>query len=338
MPDLVESAALDIPTPEDMRLARNTLAPHIALTPVHHWIGPEIERRLPAHTQAILKLELFQRTGTFKIRGALLNMMALDDGSRARGVTAVSAGNHAVAVACAASRLGVSAKVVMIGTADPARIAAARSFGAEVIMAPDGKSAFALVEEIAREEGRSFIHPFEGKTVTCATGGVGMELMDAVPDLDAVVVAIGGGGLMSGVAAAVKQINPHCAVYGVEPEGADVMLRSFRAGQPQTMDKVSTIADSLAPPMTTAYAFAVCRRYVDDIVTVTDDAICAAMALLFQEMKLVVEPAGAAATAAILGPLRDRLKARRIGVVVCGSNIGRESFMRLLQRGERQLW
>lgn len=317
-----------------MRDARARLQPHILHTPVHRWAGPEIERRTARGTEIVLKLELFQRTGTFKIRGALLNVMNLSDSARARGVTGVSAGNHAIAVACAAQRLGSSAKVVMIETANPARVAAARAFGAEVVTAPDGPSAFAMVERIAAEEGRSFIHPFDGENVVLGTGTLGLEIMDAAPDLDAVIVAIGGGGLMSGVAAAVKQLNPACAVYGVEPAGADLMTRSLAAGAPQKLEAVRTIADSLAPPMTTPGAFALCRRFVDEVVTVTDDEITAAMALLFREMKLAVEPAGAAAAAALLGPLKDRLAGRRVAVLVCGSNIDSATFGSLIARGE----
>jgi threonine dehydratase len=149
---------------------------------------------------------------------------------------------------------------------------------------------------------RTFIHPFDGRNVVLGTSGVGVEFLDQAPDLDAIVVAIGGGGLMAGVAAAVKQMKPSCRVYGVEPIGADVMSRSFRAAAPQRMERIDTIADSLAPPMTTQATYDLCRQFVDDIVTVSDDAICAALALLYREAKLAVEPAGAAAAAAVLGP------------------------------------
>lgn len=331
------SRAPEPPGIDAMRAALARLAPHLVATPVQRWVGPAVARRLAPGTELLLKLELFQRTGTFKIRGALLNLMALSDAERARGVTAVSAGNHAIAVACAAARLGSNAKVVMMATANPARVAAARDFGAEVVMAPDGPSAFALVEKIAAAEGRSFIHPFEGENVVLGTGGLGLEILDAVPDLDAVLVAIGGGGLISGVAAAIKQVNPACQVYGVEPAGADLMKRSIAAGAPQTLTKPATIADSLAPPMTAPGAFALCRRFVDDIVTVSDDEIAAAMALLFREMKLAVEPAGAAAAAGLFGPLAARLGGKRLGVLVCGSNMDSASFTSLLARGEALL-
>jgi threonine dehydratase len=328
---------IDVPSVAQMRAAAERLAPHLIPTPIQPWHGNELEARLGAQTQLLLKLELFQRTGTFKVRAAMLNVLALSAHERQHGVTAVSAGNHAIAVACAAQRVGVSAKVVMIKTANPLRIAAAQAYGAEIVMAPDGRAAFAIAEEIRSTDSRAFIHPFDGRNVVLGTSGVGIEFLDHAPDLDAIVVAIGGGGLMSGVAAAVKQLKPSCLVYGVEPIGADVMSRSFRAAAPQNMDRIDTIADSLAPPMTTQATYALCRRFVDDIVTVSDDAICAALALLYREAKLAVEPAGAAAAAAVLGPLAARLRGRRTGVVICGANIDSESFYRYLKRGEAQL-
>jgi threonine dehydratase len=328
---------MDVPSVVQMRDAAKLLATHVMLTPIQSWQSAALQARLGAQTRVSLKLELFQRTGTFKLRAAMLNVLALSEEERRRGVTAVSAGNHAIAVACAAQRVGVSAKVVMLGTASALRIAAARAYGAEVIISTDGRTAFALADEIRAAERRTFIHPFEGRNVVLGTSGVGIEFLDQVPDLDAVVVAIGGGGLMAGVAAALKQMKPGCRVFGVEPLGADVMSRSFRAAEPQRMEHIDTIADSLAPPMTTQGTYDICRQFVDEIVTVSDAQICAALALLFREAKLAVEPAGAAAAAAVLGPLASRLRGARVGVVVCGANIDSESFYRYLKRGEEQL-
>ena len=328
---------MDVPSVSQMRAAAQTLAPHVMATAIQSWQCVELEARLGAQSPLVLKLELFQRTGTFKFRAAMLNVLGLTEEQRRHGVTAVSAGNHAIAVACAAQRAGVSAKVVMLATASPMRIAAARAYGAEVIISTDGRTAFALAEDIRATEGRAFIHPFDGRNVVLGTSGVGMEFLQQAPELDAIVVAIGGGGLMAGVAAAVKQLKPSCRVYGVEPIGADVMSRSFRAAAPQRMEHIDTIADSLAPPMTTQATYDLCRQFVDDIVTVSDDAMCAALALLYREAKLAVEPAGAAATAAVLGPLAARLRGARTGVVVCGSNIDSDSFHRYLKWGERQL-
>jgi len=321
------------PTLEEIRAARERLGDRVRETPVWRWRGREIDALAGASTEVWLKLELFQYAGTFKPRGALLTMLTLqerDPEALARGVTAVSAGNHAMAVGFAAQALGTTAKVVMPKNASPARVAGCRAYGAEVVLVDDVHQAFDEVERIEREEGRFFVHPFEGREVALGTGGVGLELAGQVPGLDAVIVPIGGGGLAAGVSTAVKQAVPGCAVYGVEPEGADTMHRSFAAGTPQAIDRVRTIADSLGAPHAAPYSFGLCRRFVDELVKVDDDALRSAMALLFREAKLAVEPAGAAATAALLGPLRERLAGRRVGLIVCGANIDSETFCSLL--------
>jgi len=306
---------------------------HTPVAPLH---GATVHRLLGA-ADTWMKLELFQRTGSFKARGALTAVRRLTPEQRARGITAVSAGNHAVAAAFAAQQAGVSAKIVVLASANPARMALARSYGAELLVAPDGASGFAMVEALVRDEQRTFIHPFEGESPSLGTATVGLEFAEQVPDMDAVLVAIGGGGLASGLSAAIRKMQPNCRVIGVEPEGNDVMSRSFAAGSPQRQEKSSTIADSLAPPMTLPMAYGLCRRHIERVVTVSDDAICRAMAVLFRDAKLAVEPAGAAALAALLGPLRDELRGKRVGVVVCGANIDAETFSQQLARGEQQL-
>ena len=307
--------------------ARAILGDLIDETPVHRWRSAVVPDALGPESAVFLKLELFQRTGTFKARGALLSALALDDAARARGVTAVSAGNHAIAVAFAAHRVGTSAKVVMMEGADPFRVAQVRRFGADLVQVADVHAAFETVRAIEAQEGRAFIHPFEGRTVALGTATVGLELARQLPALDAVIVPIGGGGLCAGVSCAIKLLQPGCRVYGVEPEGADTMHRSFAAGAPQAIDKVTTIADSLGAPYAQPYSFALCRRYVDELVKVDDEAMRRAMGLLFAEMKLAVEPAGAAATAALLGPLAGRLRGQRTAVIVCGTNIDARKFM-----------
>jgi len=318
-----------IPTLAAIRDTRQRIDGYIVETPVWHWRIQEIHEAVGTDTRVYLKLELFQQTGTFKPRGALRVMLDLDRDVLARGVTAVSAGNHAIAVAYAARRLGTTAKVVMIETANPARIAACRAYGAEVVMAGDAHVAFDRVHEIEAEEGRTFVHPFEGPLTSLGTATVGLELMEQVPDLDAVIVPIGGGGLCSGVAAAVKLMRPNTKVFGVEPEGADTMHRSFQSGKPESIPKVHTIADSLGAPHASPYSFELCRTYVDDLVLIRDDDMRRAMGLLFRGMKLAVEPAGAAATAALCGPLLERLRGKRVGVLVCGANIDLGGFARL---------
>jgi len=333
---------MDQPTPTltlaDIEQTRRMIAPHVVRTPVHDWRGREIEALIAPGTTVNLKLELFQQSGTFKARGALSKMMRLTPEELTRGVTAVSAGNHAIATAYAASCLGASAKVVMMGSANPARVAACRALGAEVVTAPDGRTAFEMVEAIARDEGRSFIHPFEGPYTALGTATLGAEWLEQAPDLDAVIIAIGGGGLCGGASAAIKLLRPDCQVFGVEPTGSDTMTRSFAQDSPIDHAEVRTIADSLAPPFALPYSFGLCRQNVDDIVLVDDDAIRSAMALLFREMKLACEPAAAAATAALVGPLRDRLAGKKVGVLVCGSNVDLDTFEKhVRQAGEQAI-
>ncbi len=328
---------MDAPTPPAVpaiRAAAERNRADILVTPIHRWRGVELDERVGPDTEVVLKLELFQHTGSFKPRGALTVVNALDDEARQRGLTAVSAGNHAIAVAYAAARLGIRAKVVMLSSANAARVARCKALGAEVLLSPGGGAeAFKLAEKLRAEEGLAFVHPFEGPLTTLGTATLGLEFAEQAGPLDALIVPVGGGGLISGVASAFKAVQPRCRVYGVEPEGADTMHRSFAAGSPQRRDDIATIADSLAAPYALPYGFGICRQVVDQLVMVSDDEIVDAMAVLFREMKLAVEPAGAAATAALFGPLRDELRGRRVGLIVCGANIDVETFARHVGRG-----
>ncbi|HTN11411.1 MAG TPA: pyridoxal-phosphate dependent enzyme [Acetobacteraceae bacterium] len=322
-----EIDGIAVPTSASIAATRAALAPHIATTPV---MQRDDMPGLDGIT-AQFKFELLQHSGTFKARGAFANLLALSPEARARGVTAISAGNHAIAVAYAAMRLGVSAKVVMIRTASPARVALVHRYGAELLLAEDGASGFAMVRRIEADEGRSFVHPFNGLNTILGTATLGAEWAEqsARPDqrgLDAVVLPIGGGGLAAGAATALKLALPKLAIYGVEPEGADGMAQSFRANGPLKLGHLSGIADSLMAPHTEAYSYGLCHRALDGLVTVSDAQLRAAMALLFAELKLAVEPACAAATAAALGPLRQRLAGKRVGLLLCGSNTDAATF------------
>jgi len=321
----------DVPSVGEMREASTRLAGRLLRTPVRLWDDEALRRIVGEQTEVFLKEELFQRTGSFKPRGALTVMLALPPAVLARGVTAVSAGNHAMAVAYAARALGTTAKVVMPESADPFRVECCRTLGAVVELVTNVHRAFERAREIEAEEGRSFVHPFEGRGTALGTATLGLELQEQVPDLDAVIVPIGGGGLCAGVATAVKLLSPRCLVYGVEPVGADTMHRSFQAGTPQSIEAVRTIADSLGAPHAEPYSFALCRRFVDDLVLVDDDALRAAMLLLFRSAKLAAEPAGAASTAALCGPLRGHLVGKRVALIVCGGNIAPATFARHLE-------
>jgi threonine dehydratase len=326
------------PTLHEIREAHARLAPHVRLTPVWPWRSEALRALLARDTDVVLKLELLQHGGSFKPRGALQVMLGLDEAARARGVTAVSAGNHAIAVAFAATVVGTTARVVVPRTASPVRVAMCRAYGGEVVLVDDVHQAFARVREIEATEGRTFVHPFEGPLTALGTATLGLEFAEQAEAnggaLDALVVPIGGGGLCAGMAAAVKQAYPSCAVYGVEPTGADTMYRSFRSGQPESLERVRTIADSLGAPHAAPYSLALCREFVDEVVLVDDDAICRAMALLYADVKLAPEPAGAAATAALLGPLRDQLAGKRVGVIVCGGNVDIAKFGEYVARGQ----
>jgi len=329
MPQVFPGAESPYPLLHDVEAAAGRLAGQVLQTPVWRWQTGAVNRLSP-QTEVWLKLELFQRTGSFKLRGALNCIQALDAAALARGVVAASAGNHAVAVAYAARAAGTTAKLAMPRHASPVRMAACRDQGAELLLTDTIHQAFALAQQLVADESRSMIHPFDGPRTAEGTATIGLELMRQVQGLDAVIVPVGGGGLCAGIASAVKQINPGTRVFGVEPFGADAMYRSFQAGRPQVLERVDTVADSLGAPYALEYSYGVCRRFVDEIVRVSDEEMTASMHHLFRDMKLVAEPAAAAATAALLGPLRERLDGKRVALIVCGSNIDSVRFGELL--------
>lgn len=313
----------------EIRQTHERLRGLVLETPVWQWQTDEITELVGHETSLFLKLELLQHTGSFKARGALNVMLSLDEAQLRRGVTAVSAGNHAIAVAWAAKKLGAPAKVVMFKGANPYRMQRCREIGAELIVAENVAEAFEMAGRIQSEEGRYFVHPFEGPLTALGTATIGLEFYEQVGDLDAVIIPIGGGGLAAGMSMAIKLRNPNCQVFGVEPEGADTMYRSFREGSPQSIDKPRTIADSLGAPYALPYSFGLCRQFIDEVVLISDEQMRKAMNLLFRSMKLAVEPAGSAATAALCGPLLERLRGKRVGVMVCGANIDLETFAKL---------
>jgi threonine dehydratase len=314
------------PTIGEIRRLRRRLREWLIETPVIRCRN--LEDLLDDGAEIYGKMEFLQQTGTFKPRGALATVLSLDAGQLASGITAVSAGNHAIAAAFAAKAVGTSAKVVMISSASPVRIEACRAYGAEVVLASDVHEAFEVVESIRQSEGRYFVHPFEGPHIAAGTGTVGLEICEQVGEFDGIVIPIGGGGLCSGISSAVKQLNPECEVIGVEPVGADSMHRSFAAGTAKKVDKVMTIADSLGAPFAMPYSFALCQQFVNELVMVSDDEMRDAMGVLFRQMKMAVEPACAASTAALLSRLRGRFSGKKVVLVFCGSNIDWMTFER----------
>lgn len=321
---------IQIPTPRQIEQARERLGTSVRRTPVWEWKSDVKDQLLTEGTNLFLKMELFQYGGSFKPRGALMNMLDLSDNQIENGVTAVSAGNHAIAVAYAAKSLGTTAKVVMPKSANRFRVEKCKSHGAVVELVDDVHVAFERVKEIEEQEHRTFIHPFEGEQTALGTATVGLELHQDVPELDAIIVPIGGGGLCAGISAAVKQMNPDCKVYGVEPIGADSMSKSFDAGKPVEIEKVDTIADSLGAPHAAPYSFELCHRFVDEVVTISDLRMAQMMRVMFEELKLAVEPAGASALAGAVGPLSEKITGKNVGIIVCGTNIDTDSFQTIL--------
>ena len=279
-----------------------------------------------------LKLENFQKTGSFKPRGALNNMTQLDAAQRERGVITISAGNHAQGVSYAAALLGIRAVVVMPASASRQKAEAARGYGAEVILHGDIAGAFQKLEELRQQRGLVFVHPFDDDRTIAGQGTVGLEIVEDLPDVETVVVGIGGGGLISGVAVAIKQSRPETRVIGVEPVGAAVMHLSREQGAPARLERMNTIADGLAAPFAGARNFEIVRQYVDDLVLVEDAEIREAMRVLLERCKVLAEPAGAAATAALLGGKIPRGGGSgRTAVIVSGGNVAMETLSDLLR-------
>nr|MBX2886238.1 pyridoxal-phosphate dependent enzyme [Granulosicoccus sp.] len=272
-------------------------------------------------------LELLQVTGSFKPRGAINNVMHGHE--LQRGITAFSAGNHAIAAAYAARIHQIPATVVMPRSANSFRVNQCLQQGAQIEYGEDIAALLDIVERLQHNHGMTLVHPFEGEHTAAGTATLGLEFSEDAGALDAVLVPVGGGGLIAGVAAAFQQLQPQCRVYGVEPEGAAGMCASLDQGGPVATVDVNTIADSLGAPMHTPYAFSVVSQCVHQMFQVTDEDIKHAMRRLFQDMKLAVEPACAAALAALL-KYNDVFQGRRVGIVACGSNIDLATYQSLL--------
>jgi threonine dehydratase len=287
---------------------------------------------LPDIASGAVKLELFQQAGSFKARGAYLGIRNLSAENRAKGVVAASGGNHAMAVAWAAQKLGVSAKIAIPQAADPIRIEGCRSTGAEVILCKDIVEAFAVMEETAAREECVTMHPFEGEHMTLGSATCGAEFVATHPEIDMFIIPVGGGGMISGLSAAIKLARPNATVIGVEPFGADSMFRSFAAGKPVRLDNIATIADSLASPLAMPYSFGVTHRYTDEIVRVEDDDLRHAMRIYQDILKITAEPACAASLAALIGPLKESAAGRNVGIIACGSNISMARYNSLLEK------
>ena len=280
-----------------------------------------------------LKPENLQNTGSFKLRGSGYKIANLSDEEKARGVIACSAGNHAQGVALAATKCGISSLICLPDTAPISKVEATKAYGAQVCLV-DGcyDDAYRKALEIRDEKGYTFVHPFDDEDVIAGQGTIGMEILTDLNDVDAVIVPIGGGGLISGIACAVKSMSPRTKVYGVQAAGAASMYHSIRAGQIQCLDGVSTIADGIAVKQPGVNTFELVNKYVDDIALVTEDEISSAILALIEKQKMIAEGAGAVSVAAAMHNKFD-LRGKRVVSVISGGNIDVTSLSRVIERG-----
>ena len=317
----------------DLEQAQEKLGDLIRVTPTWSWQGDAKAELLDAATSVAIKLELFQFGGSFKARGALCVMLDLSPEELQRGVTAISAGNHAIAVSYAAKVLGTQAKVVMPNYAPQSRIDKCRSMGTEVVLVEDVMVGFEKVKEIEQHEGRTYVHPFDGPKTILGTGTCGHEFCQQAGPLDMAILPIGGGGLAAGMSAAIKLHYPECEIFGVEPTGACSMHMSFQSGKPESIKSVETVAKSLGAPFALPYSFEICKTNISEIVLVSDEQLFRSMAIMFEQFKLVTEPAAAATLAALLGPLKERALGKRVGIIACGCNTDLSTFSDYVGRG-----
>ena len=279
------------------------------------------------------KPENLQRTGSFKLRGSGYKIAMLSEEDKSRGVIACSAGNHAQGVALAASKCGISSLICLPDTAPISKVEATKAYGAEICLVPGVyDDAYNRALELREERGMTFVHPFDDEYVIAGQGTIGLEIMNEMNDVDAVIVPIGGGGLIAGVACAIKSISPHVKVYGVQAAGAPSMYNAVRSGHIETLSSVSTIADGIAvkTPGTTTYEMI--KEYVDDIAIVTEDEIAAAILALIEKQKMIAEGAGAVSVAAAMFN-KFPLEGKKVVSLISGGNIDVTSLSRVIDRG-----
>ena len=314
-------------TLDNVYRASQVLKPVVRKTDIIH--APKLRKDADIY----LKTENLQITGSFKVRGAYYKMSRLTPEEKARGVVACSAGNHAQGVALAARENGIKAVICLPDGAPISKIEATKSYGAEVCLVPGVyDDAYNKALSLRDEEGYTFIHPFNDEYVIAGQGTIALEIIDQLPDLDAVIVPIGGGGLISGIAYTIKSINPDVKVYGVQAAGAPSMYKSVKDGKIEELDKVSTIADGIAVKKPGDLTYEICSKYVDEIVTVTDDEISAAILALMEQQKLVTEGAGAVSVAAAMFGKVD-IAGKKAVCLLSGGNIDVTILSRVIKRG-----
>lgn len=289
--------------------------------------------KLREDSHIYLKTENLQVTGSFKVRGAYYKISQLSEEEKKRGVIACSAGNHAQGVALAATKNGIPSLICLPDGAPISKVEATKNYGAEICLVEGVyDDAYQKALELKEEKGYTFIHPFDDENVIAGQGTIGLELLEQLPDVDAVIVPVGGGGLISGVAYAIKMLNPNVKVYGVQAGGAPSMQQSLAHGQIEMLEGVSTIADGIAVKEPGEHTFEVCQKYVDEIVTVTDDEISTAILMLIEQQKLIAEGAGAVSVAAALFD-KVPVKGKKVICLVSGGNIDVTILSRVIKRG-----
>lgn len=281
-----------------------------------------------------LKTENLQVTGSFKIRGSYYKISQLSEEEKANGVIACSAGNHAQGVALAATKNNIKSIICLPDGAPISKVEATKKYGAEVCLVKGVyDDAYQKALDLKEEKGYTFIHPFDDEDVIAGQGTIGLEVMEQLPNADVIVVPIGGGGLISGIAYTVKQINPRCKIYGVQASGAPSMEQSIADGEIKTLLRVQTIADGIAVKTPGNNTYELCKNYVDGIVTVTDDEISAAILTLLEQQKLIAEGAGAVPVAAVLFDKIPDIQGKNVCCVVSGGNIDVTILSRVIERG-----
>jgi threonine dehydratase len=325
---MLRRVTTDLITLDDIRAAAERMADVVVRTPVE--ASRAVSRA--AGVETLLKCEHLQRTGSFKIRGAYNRIVQLTDAERRAGVVCASAGNHAQGVALSAQLAGVPARVFMPAGAPLPKVEATEAYGAEVVLGGETfDDAFAASQEWTAEHGATFVHPFDHRDVIAGQGTIGIEILEQVPETGTIVVPIGGGGLISGVATAVKALRPDCRVVGVQASGAAAFPASIEAGEPVAIDRVTTIADGISVKNPGVLTLAHVRAHVDEVVTVSDEAIARAVLLLVERAKQVVEPSGAAGLAAVLEGQVDL--PGPVVVLLCGGNVDPLLLLRIIQSG-----
>jgi threonine dehydratase len=301
----------------DVERAREIVSPALHRTPL--FSSRSLSERIG--TSAYLKAENFQRTGSFKPRGAVYAVSKLSSEQRQRGIVTMSAGNAAQAIAFAARTAGVRVTVAMPQTAPQSKVDATRGYGAEIVFAPDMTKLMALVGELQERSGAYYLHPFDDAAMIAGHGTVALEVLDDLPDADVFVVGVGGGGLISGIAVAVAGRRPGARIVGIEPTGAAGVRRALDAGTPVRLERIDTIADGLSSPIAGTIPLDIVRRLVADVVVIDDDLIVEGMRFLAQRARLVAEPAGAAATGALLAGKVAVRPGERVVSIVSGGNV-----------------